>query len=553
MMGRMWRHVAVSVAAAIGTLQGVSPAGAQSGAEFDVLITGGHIVDGTGNPWYSGNVAIRDGRIAAIGTLEGASAKRTIDATGMIVAPGFIDLHTHSDIPLLADGNAESKIRQGVTLDVLGESQSVAPRDGFPDETEGGVTTDWTTFTGYFDRLKEKGVSMNVISHASFEQTRRVVMGYSTEPASPAELEKMKALMTRSMKEGAWGMVLRFESGGPRYPEEVIALAQVVRQHGGNVTSHVGSEGFEQDKELDFMFRLAREAKDPIHLFHYKIRGSKNWGKQQHYIDRIDKARAQGIDVTVNEYPYIAMNHGWNVFFPVWARQDGPDAFAEMLKDPATQARIKADPDFKAWMHEHGDAEGIVYARSSLAAHKQYEGMRLAQIAKMRGDADPVDTCIELMAEAGGRIGGIFFAMSEENVRKVMQQPWTAISSDAGALNLQASGFPHPRTFGTNARVLGHYVREEKVLTLEDAVRKMSGFPAQILGLPDRGEIHTGFQADIVVFDPATVIDTATFEEPKSYPLGVPYVLVNGVVVVDGGEHTGARPGKALMGAGFGK
>jgi N-acyl-D-amino-acid deacylase len=553
MMGRMWRHVAVSVAAAIGTLQGVSPAGAQSGAEFDVLITGGHIVDGTGNPWYSGNVAIRDGRIAAIGTLEGASAKRTIDATGMIVAPGFIDLHTHSDIPLLADGNAESKIRQGVTLDVLGESQSVAPRDGFPDETEGGVTTDWTTFTGYFDRLKEKGVSMNVISHASFEQTRRVVMGYSTEPASPAELEKMKALMTRSMKEGAWGMVLRFESGGPRYPEEVIALAQVVRQHGGNVTSHVGSEGFEQDKELDFMFRLAREAKVPIHLFHYKIRGSKNWGKQQHYIDRIDKARAQGIDVTVNEYPYIAMNHGWNVFFPVWARQDGPDAFAEMLKDPATQARIKADPDFKAWMHEHGDAEGIVYARSSLAAHKQYEGMRLAQIAKMRGDADPVDTCIELMAEAGGRIGGIFFAMSEENVRKVMQQPWTAISSDAGALNLQASGFPHPRTFGTNARVLGHYVREEKVLTLEDAVRKMSGFPAQILGLPDRGEIHTGFQADIVVFDPATVIDTATFEEPKSYPLGVPYVLVNGVVVVDGGEHTGARPGKALMGAGFGK
>jgi N-acyl-D-aspartate/D-glutamate deacylase len=361
----------------------------------------------------------------------------------------------------------------------------------------------------------------------------------------------MKALMARSMREGAWGMVLRFESGGARYPDEVIELAKVVRAHGGNVTSHIGSEGFEQDKELDFMFRLARESKTPIHIFHFKIRGSRNWKLMDHYIDRIAKARAEGIDVTVNQYPYIAMNHGWNVFFPVWAREKGPEAFAAMLKDRKIQARIKADRDFQDWMHEHGDAEGIVYARASYAPHKQYEGKRLAEIAKLRGDADPVDTCINLMAEAGGSIGGIFFAMSEENVQKVMRQPWVTISSDAGAINLSAPGFPHPRAFGTNVRVLGKYVRDDKVLTLEDAVRKMSSLPAQALGLQDRGQLRSGFWADIVLFDPATVADTATFERPKSYPIGVPYVLVNGVVVIDDGKHTGARPGKALMGSGY--
>ncbi len=271
----------------------------------------------------------------------------------------------------------------------------------------------------------------------------------------------------------------------------------------------------------------------------------------QHFLDRINQARAEGLDVTANQYPYTAMNHGWSAFFPVWARSKGPAEFAKMLKDPATQARIKNDPDFNTWMMEHGGAAGITLATTPVADQIKYEGMRLAAIAKARGDADPRDTCIQLMADAGGRIGGIFFTMSEENVKLVMQQPWVSIASDAGALNLKAPDVPHPRAYGTAVKVLGHYARDEKTLTLEDAVRKMSGLPAQILGLQDRGLLHKGFHADVVVFDPKTVADTSTYEKPESYPTGVPYVLVNGVVVIDKGQHTGARPGMVLKGRGY--
>lgn len=520
------------------------------GQAYDVLITGGRVIDGTGNPWYKADVAVAGGKIVEIGNLKGRAAKRVIDASGHVVAPGFIDLHTHSEMPLVEDGKAESKVRQGVTLDVLGESSSVAPRDGLPTRNYGGMSDDWRTFTDYWSKLREKGVSMNVISHAAFEQIRLIAVGYSDKPATAEQLERMKALMARSMEEGAWGMVLRFESGGPRWPNEVIELAKVVRRYGGNVTSHIGSEGFNQDKELDFTVDLARKAEVPIHIFHYKIRGKRNWHLMPHFIGRIEKARAEGLDITVNQYPYTAMNHGWNVFFPVWARAKGPEEFVRILNDPAMREKIKSDKDFKDWVHEHGDAEGIVYARSSVPEHQQYLNMRLAEIAKLRGEADPMDTCITLMAEAKGNIGGIFFAMSDENVDMVMKQPWIAISSDAGALNLATPGFPHPRTFGTNVRVLGKYVRQDRVLTLEDAVRKMSSYPAQILGLADRGQVQKGFMADIVVFDPATVIDTATYQKPKSYPIGVPYVLVNGVLVVDKGEHTGARPGRVLYGKG---
>jgi N-acyl-D-amino-acid deacylase len=517
---------------------------------YDVLIRGGHVVDGTGNPWLAGDVAIKNGRVAAVGRLPNATASRIVDASGRVVAPGFIDLHTHSDISLLADGTAQSKVRQGVTLDVLGESTSVAPRDYLKDEGGGdGVRQDWTTFTGYFQRLERQRISINVISHVSAEQARRTVLGYDPRPATPAELDRIKKVVARSMQEGAWGLVTRYESGGPEHPEEIIELAKVVAGYGGNYTSHIGSEGFEQEKELRFAIRVAEEAKLPVHLFHLKIRARENWGTVGRYLQMIEDARARGLDITANQYPYTAMNHGWSAFFPVWAREGGPAKFAERLKDPAVRERIKSDKDFITWAKEHGWWEGIVMGRAGSEQNRKYEGMRLAEIAKQRGDADPADTCLTLMAEDGGRISGMFHTMSEDDVRLVMRQPWVAIASDGSAINLTAPGVPHPRNYSTNVRVLGYYVREQHVLTLEDAVRKMSSLPAQILGLKDRGQLREGFAADVVVFNPATVGETNSFEKPKSYAKGVEYVLVNGVLVIDKGAHTGAKPGRPILSA----
>jgi N-acyl-D-amino-acid deacylase len=519
--------------------------------DFDVLIRNGQVLDGTGAAAVTVDVGIRGDRIAAVGQLGARTARRTIDATGLVVAPGFIDLHTHSEMPLIADGTAQSKVRQGVTLDIMGESTSAAPRDGLQDGGGDAVTPDWTTFTGYFARLEKQGISMNVISHIASEQVRRVVMGYETRDATPPELERMKQLVARSMEEGGWGLVTRFESGGPEHPREVLEMAKVVQRYGGNYTSHAGSEGFEQTKEFDFAIRVAQEANIPVHIFHFKIRGKPLWGTIGKYIKQIEDARARGLNVTANQYPYTAMFHGWSAFFPLWIREGGPQKFAERLKDPASRARLKKDKEFETWAREHGWWDGIVLARARTAANRQYEGKRISEIAQLRGDADPMDTCITLMAEEGGSISGIFHTMSEADVRAVMKLPWVAIASDGSAINLDAAGVPHPRNYSTSVRVLGHYVRDEKVLSLADAVRKMTALPAQILGLKDRGQIKEGFAADIAVFDPARVRETNSFEKPKSYAEGVPFVLVNGVVVIDNGQHTGAKPGKALRGPGY--
>ncbi len=537
---------AIIVATSLALIQAQQPT-------FDLLIRGGRIVDGTGNPWFSGDVAIDKGRITAIGHLSSGKATRIIDAGGLVVAPGFIDLHTHSDFTLLDDGTAQSKVRDGVTLDVLGESTSAAPRDGLPAENSDGVHADWSTFTEYFAKLNKQGISMNVISHVSAEQIRRVVMGYDDHAASPAQIERMRQLVARSMEEGAWGLVTRYESGGPDHPEEILEMAKVASSYGGNYTSHIGSEGFQQEKELGFAIKVAEEANIHVHIFHLKIRGKDNWGTISHYVAQIEAARAQGLDVTANAYPYTAMFHNWSAFFPLWARQGGPAKFAERLKDPAVREKIKNDPDFKTWSNEHGSWEGIEMARSATSQNKKYEGMRVTEIAKARGDKDPADTCINLMAEDGGRISGIFHTMSEQDVRTVLQQPWVSIASDGSAINLDAPGVPHPRNYSTNARVLGYYARDQHVLTLEDAVRKMTSLPAQILGLTDRGQVHRGFAADLAIFDPVKVHETNTFEKPKSYPEGIPYVIVNGVLVIDQGRHTGARPGKVVLGPGYKK
>ena len=519
-------------------------------ATYDVLIRGGRIVDGSGKPASAGDLAIRGDRIVALGELGAATAGRVIDASGLVVAPGFVDMHAHSDMTLLADGTAQSKVRQGVTVEVLGEGGSVGPRDGLTDEAGEGPAPDWTTFTQYFDRTTQQGISMNVASYVAVDQVRRVVIGYDRRAAKPDELERMKQLVARSMEEGAVGLIGRFESGGPEHPEEVIELAKAAAAHDGIYASHTGRQGSEQEKEYAFAIRVADEARLPVHIFHLKIIEESNWGTIEKYLTQVETARARGLDITANQYPYTAMSHGWSAFFPLWARAGGPAKFAELLRDPNVRKRIKADPEFKLLSTEHGSWAGIAMSRAVTPANQKYVGMRLADIAKARGDANPADTALELMAEESGRIAGIFHNQSEEDLQVAMRRPWIAVGSDGSAINLDASGSPHPRNYGTHARVLGHYVRDQKVLTLEDAVRKMTSLPARILGLPDRGQLREGFAADVVVFDPARVRDTATYEKPKSYAEGIPYVIVNGVVVIDNGQHTGAKPGRPLLGRG---
>ena len=392
---------------------------------------------------------------------------------------------------------------------------------------------------------------MNLVAHVSYHQIRLVVKGFDESPATEEELRRMKQLTARSMEEGAWGLVTRFESGGPRHPLEVIELAKVVASYGGNYTSHHGSEGYDQAEEIAFAIRVAEDAQIPVHLFHFKIRARQNWGTIDNFIAQIEEARDQGLDITANQYPYTAMFHGWNAFFPQWVREGGPDRFAERLRDESLRERIKNDADFVAWAQEHGWWEGIVLARARTPENERYEGISVSEIARIRGDADPADTILSLMAEEGGSISGIFHAMSEEDLRLAMIQPWVAHASDGSAINLDAPGVPHPRNYSTFPRVLGHYVRDEGVLTLEDAVRKMTSLPAQILGLPYRGQLSAGFAADVVVFNPDNVRETNSFETPKSYPEGIPYVLVNGAVVIDDGRHTGARPGQVLYGNGY--
>ena len=330
----------------------------------------------------------------------------------------------------------------------------------------------------------------------------------------------MKELAARSMEEGAWGLVTRFGSGGPSHPDEVLELARIVAAYGGNYTSHHGSEGYEQEREIDFAIRVAEEIGLPVHLFHFKIRARNNWGTIDRSIDQIARARARGLDITANQYPYTAMFHGWSSFFPLWMREGGPDAFARRLRDESLRERIKSDPDFIAWAEEHGWWEGIVLARASLPEVRRYEGMRVAEIAESLGVDDPADVVIDLMAAEGGSISGVFHTMSEEDVRLIMRQPWVAHASDGSAINLDAPGVPHPRNYGMVPRVLGHYVRDEGVLNLEDAVRKMTSLPAQILGLADRGQLRAGFVADVALFDPDGIAETNSFENPKSYPGG---------------------------------
>ena len=526
-------------------------------ATYDVVVVNGKVIDGSSNPWFYADVAIQGGKIVKIGKIDSSSGKKVIDAKGMIVTPGFIDLHTHTDMPILADGNAESKVRQGVTLDVIGESSTVAPLSGkaleeYKEDAKrrAGVDVDWTTLAGYFRRLNKKGSSINIASSVSPQQIRKVVIGFEDRPATAAEIEKMTKLVAQAMEEGAVNLSTAFTGGGYKYADEIIAMAKVVAKYGGYYGTHIGGEGEQVMEELDKAIRVAEEAKIPVHIYHIKVRGKNNFGKIKEVIKKIEAARARGLDITANQYPYTAMEHPWARLFPTWVQNMPRKEAIEKLKDRAFRDKIKADKEFPEYVNEHGGWEGVVGTVFNRPGNKAYEGKSILEISKLRGQSDPAETCFDLIVEEGAFVPGIHHTMSEDDVRYVMQIPWVSIASDGSAINLSAPGKPHPRSFGTNVRVLGKYVRDEKVLTLEDAVRKMTSLPAQTLRLKDRGLLREGYWADVVVFDPNTVSDPGTYENPQQYAKGVPYVLVNGTVVIDNGNHTGARPGKNIFGPG---
>jgi N-acyl-D-aspartate/D-glutamate deacylase len=525
-------------------------------AEFDIVIHGGRLIDGTGNPWFYGDLGIRQGKIAGIGKIGPGAGQRAIAAKGRVVTPGYIDMHTHSDQPLIADGNAESKVRQGVTLDVIGESQTVAPLEGAVLEEyrqehrrRNGIDTTWSDFTGYFSTAMRRGISINVASGVSPQQVKRVVVGFEERPATAAEQEKMDRLVAQAMEQGALGLTAAWHAKGPEYPDEVVKMAKVVKRYGGYYGVHVGSEGYDMMEELAKTLHIARESGIPVHVYHLKMRAKSNWGRIRQVIDQIDEARREGLEITANQYPYTAMQHPWRRLFPRWVQDAPVSETIAQFKSASFRERVFNDPEFDQYINEHGGWEGIVAARLDSESLKVFEGKSIAEIAKMRGQ-DPVSACFDLIYEEGLFIYGVHHTMSEEDVKTVMRVPWISIGSDGSALNLGYPGKPHPRSFGTHPRVLGKYTRDEKVLQLEDAVRKMTSLPAQVLGLKDRGLLREGYRADVVVFDPDTVADRATYDNPKQYPQGIDTVLVNGVVVIDNGHHTGARPGTIVYGPG---
>jgi dihydroorotase/N-acyl-D-amino-acid deacylase len=539
-----------------------------SAQTYDVIIRGGHVIDGAGNPWIRADVGILAGRIVRIGRLDGAQAARVIDATGQVVTPGFIDMHTHSEYVLLYDGNAQSKIRQGVTTEVSGEATSVGPIEGpgvDPNEQllkPLHLDLTWNSLDGYFQRLLKTGSSVNVASYVSACQIRYDVLGFENRPPGADEMEKMRRLVASSMEQGAVGLADALEATcGYAKTDELIEEAKVVSGYGGIYGTHLRGEG---DTVLDSIreaIQIGEKANIPVEIFHIKVAGSNNWGRMPELVALINSARARGVDINANQYPYIAANHPTLPLLPPWALEGGLDKTMERLRDPRLRVRIKHDiesglPGWNSnYVRQSGGWQGIVIGATHVEKNASLPGKTLEEIGRMR-EKDPAEAFFDLLMEEHGQVTCMPFMMNEKDVQTALREPWVDIASDGSSLSaegLLSAGHPHPRNFGTFPRILGHYVREEKVLTLEDGVRRMTSLPAQRLGLKDRGLLREGYWADVVVFDPDRINDTATFASPKQYPAGINYVLVNGRIVIDGGNHTGARPGMALRGPGYRK
>lgn len=531
---------------------------------FDVLIRDGHVIDGTGSPWYSGDIGIVKGHIARIGALSDATAGTVIDARGLTVAPGFIDMLGQSEASMLVDPHVPSKIFQGITTEITGEGDSIAPLNarllaGDPGGLRGyGIKADWTTFSQYFARLQRSGMGINLASYVGATQVRRYVIGEADRPPTADELDRMKALVREAMLQGAVGLSTSLQYAPAPYAttDELIALASVAAPFGGIYATHMRSEGDTIDAALDETFRIGREAGIPVEIWHLKAAGRKNWGRMPEIVSRIDRARASGIDVEADTYAYPAWFNDFSAFIPPWAHEGGSSKLIERLKDPATRARIRKqmETDSTGWDNEWLEVpgpEGILVSVVRKPALLPLQGKTIAQIAKEEGK-DPIDTIFDLLIQDPGMSVAVF-AMSEQDIALALKQPWVSVDNDSqgtAPTGILAREHPHPRAFGTFPRILRKYVREEHLLTLEDAIRKFSALPAQRMRLTDRGVLKEGMWADVVVFDPETIHDVATFENPNQLSVGMEYVLVNGVPVISQGKATDALPGKVLLGQG---
>jgi dihydroorotase/N-acyl-D-amino-acid deacylase len=533
---------------------------------FDVLIVGGHVVDGTGSPWYAADIGVRDGRIVAIGRLAGAPAKQTIDAAGRVVAPGFIDMLGQSELTVLVEPTLPSKIFQGITTEITGEGGSVAPLNDAIIKADKvsydhlKITPDWRTYAQYFARVEKQGMGINMAHYVGATQVRRMVLGDDNRQPTPAELERMKALVREAMEQGAVGVSTSLQYAPAPYAktEELIALAGEASRYGGVYATHMRSEGDTVLDALDEAVRIGREAKIPVEIWHIKAAGKRNWGRMKEIVTRIEDARRQGVDITADTYGYTAWFNSFSAFIPPWAHDGGDEKLIERLKDPQARARIRADmlnADDRSWDNEWQEITGpesVLIGAVQNPALKSIQGKTVADVAR-EWKLDPIDALCEILIRDHAFTEVAVFAMSEADVSMAVAQPWVAFNNDSqgtAPTGLLGEEHPHPRAYGTFPRVLRKFVREDKLITLEEAIRKMSALPAQKLRLADRGVLKSGMWADIVVFDPATVTDVATFAEPNQLSKGMDYVLVNGVPVIAQGTATGARPGRILRGAG---
>ena len=533
---------------------------------FDLVITNGHIIDGTGSPWYSGDIGIRAGKISTIGNLAEAPRGRTIDAQGKVVAPGFIDMLGQSELTILVDPRLPSKIYQGITTEVTGEGTSAAPlNDAIIGWDKASyehyqINPEWRTFGQYFARLEKQGIGINLASYVGATQVRRMVLGDADKQPTPGELEAMKELVRQAMRDGAMGVSTSLEYPPAPYAktEELIALAKEASRFGGVYATHMRNESDQVLAAIDEALRIGREGQIPVEIWHIKVAGKKNYGRMAEVVEKIDRARAQGIDITADTYAYTAWFNDLSAFVPPWAHDGGNAKLIERLRDPAMRARIRKEMMQPAadWDNEWDEITGPESVLIGVVQNQKLlplEGKTLAEVATI-WNKDPIDALFDLLIEDQAFTSVAVFGMSEPDVVLALEQPWVSVDNDSSGTSpegILGQEHPHPRAYGTYPRILRKYVREEHKLSLEDAIRKFSALPAERMRFTDRGVLKAGMWADIVIFDPATVRDRATFDHPNQLSEGMEYVLVNGVPVIEQSKMTGAKPGKVLRGAGY--